>query len=54
MIDKSLIPGWNPGHDMHVDLKICASVDISNERDAPSKVSDILKGRWNSYLALMV
>lgn len=22
MIDKSLIPGWNPGHDMHVDLKI--------------------------------
>lgn len=49
---RSLMPGWKPGHAMHVDLKICASDDMSNERDAPSEVSQIVRWERNSYLVL--
>jgi hypothetical protein len=33
------MPGWYPAHEVHVDLKIWASVDMSSEREAPSTVS---------------
>jgi hypothetical protein len=51
VIVMSLIPGWYPGHEVHVDLNIWASAEISNDLPGPSKVSGIMEGKKETYLA---